>query len=283
MTMLAHITDTHILPPGEILYGNVDTASHLRDTVQSIKRMRPVPDVVLVTGDLVEQNNKASYQHFIDLISPLDMPVYVIPGNHDDPHMMATAFSATPHFPVTDQTCQYAIEDFPFRILALNSHSPGTELPELGEQRLDWLRGQLEKSGKSALIALHHPPMQTGIELIDMGGTDWFQGLESVLAKHTQVKLVVCGHCHVDLYGHIGQTPVYMAPATSHQLVATRGLTVAPASINRPAAVTLHHFLGDRFLSGSQPWPPDVEEQRIDKLSGLSWEELKESMAGNKY
>lgn len=282
MTLLAHITDTHILPPGKVLYGDIDTAQHLADTVCELNRMKPVPDLVVVTGDLVESGQKEAYQHFMDLIAPLEMPVYVIPGNHDDPPYMAEAFADTGCFPVSDGTFQYVVEAFPFRILALNSHCQGSELPELGEARLCWLRQQLEASDKPVLIALHHPPMTTGIELIDMGGSEWFLEIERLLANHPQVKLVICGHCHTDLYGHIGNVPVCMAPATSHQLVATRGLTVAPASLNYPAAVTLHHFIGDRFLSGSNPWPADVEELRIDKTSGLSWEELKKSMTGSR-
>ena len=282
MTLLAHITDTHILPPGQVLYGDIDTALHLRQTVRSIERMRPRPDVVLITGDLVENGDDAAYQHFIDLISPLKMPTYVIPGNHDDPQVMLASFSATSHFPASDETCQFVVDDFPFTIIALNSHSEGTELPELDETRLNWLLHQLDCTDKPVLLALHHPPMTTGIELIDMGGSEWFQGLKSALAVHRQVKLVICGHCHTDLYGQIAGVPVYMAGATSHQLIATRGLTVAPSTINAAATVTLHHFIDGEFLSGSNPWPADVEDNRIDRKSRLTWAELKKSMMGSR-
>lgn len=282
MTLLIQITDTHILPPGEVLYDEVDTELHLAKTVERINRMRPVPDVVMITGDLVEKGDKAGYQHFLELIKPLKMPVYVLPGNHDNPQTMTEVFAGTSHFPVNDNTFQYAVEDLPFRILALNSRSNGSELPELDEQRLSWLTRELDQSDKPTLIALHHPPMTTGIELIDMGGSDWFKGFKSALAEHNHVKLVICGHCHTDLYGRIGQVPVYMAGATAHQLVATRGLKIAPAAINEAATPTLHHFIDGEFLSGSNPWPADVEDIRIDEKSGLSWDQLKQSMMGTR-
>jgi len=282
MTHLVQLTDTHILPPGEVLYGSIDSATHLKASVQNINRMRPLPDVVIITGDLVERGNAVSYRHFIELIKPLKMPAYVIPGNHDHPQRMQESFTATQHFPVTDPTFQYAVEDFPFRILALNSRCDNTELPGFDQQRLDWLHQQLNLSGKPVLIALHHPPMTTGIELIDMGGTDWFQEFKTILAEHRQVKLVICGHCHTDLCGRIGNVPVYMAPATSHQLIATRGINIAPSTINRTTAPTLHHFIDGNFLSGSSAWPVDVEENRIDKVSGLSWEQLKKNMMGSR-
>ena len=282
MTLLIQITDTHILPPGKILYDSVDTALHLRETVQGINRMRPLPDVVIITGDLVEQGGIDGYRHFIELIKPLKMPVYVIPGNHDDPQTMAGAFAGTPYFPVSDDTFQYGIENLPFRILALNSRCDGSELPELGKKRLSWLKHQLDSSDKPTLIALHHPPMTTGIELIDMGGSEWFQGLKSLLAEYKHVKLVICGHCHTDLCGRIGQVPVYMAPATAHRLIASRGIDIAPSTIIAPATPTLHQFIDGEFLSGSHAWPENVEEDRIDRVSGLSWDVLKQKMWGSR-
>ena len=82
--------------------------------------------------------------------------------------------------------------------------------------------------------------------------------------------------------GRLGPVPVYMAPATSHQLIATRGINIAPSTINRTTAPTLHHFIDGNFLSGSSAWPVDVEENRIDKVSGLSWEQLKKNMMGSR-
>jgi glyoxylase-like metal-dependent hydrolase (beta-lactamase superfamily II) len=115
-----------------------------------------------------------------------------------------------------------------------------------------------------------------------MGGTAWYQALESLLAKHRNVKLVICGHCHTDLVGRIGRVPVYMAGAVSHQLIAMRGLGVAPSARIAAAPPVLHHFIDGEFLSGSNPWPADVGKGRIDRASGLSWDDMKKSMKGNR-
>jgi 3',5'-cyclic AMP phosphodiesterase CpdA len=280
MTLLVQITDTHILPPGELLYGNSDTASHLRETITAIQSMRPAPDIVMITGDLAERADEACYNHFIELISPLEMPVFVIPGNHDDTQRMPEFFAGTPYFPCSDPTGQYTIEGYPFRILALNSRLRDSELAEFDEARLNWLRNELEASDLPTLIAIHHPPMKTGIEFIDMGGTDWFQGLKEVLNQHSQVKLVICGHCHTDLIGHIGRVPVYMAGSAAHQLVAARSIDIAPSFLDQPAPPVLHHYLDGEFLSGSHPWPANTEEKRIDRESGMTWEALKNAMRG---
>jgi 3',5'-cyclic AMP phosphodiesterase CpdA len=281
VTLLVQITDTHILPPGQLLYGITDTAAHLGKVVSEINRMCPTPDLVLITGDLVEGSHDPAYEHFIELVRPLKAPVYVIPGNHDDPETMLEAFSETPYFPASHLTCQYSVEDFPVRILGLNSHKPETEFPGYGDLRLAWLHDQLGRSDKPTLIAIHHPPMKTGIEFIDMAGDDWFQGLKSVLEDNPQVKLVICGHCHTDLRGRIGNVPVFMAGSTAHQLIAARAMDIAPASVNESAPPVLHHFLDGDFLSGSYSWPADIEKSRIDVESGLEWKILKEKMRGS--
>jgi 3',5'-cyclic AMP phosphodiesterase CpdA len=281
VTLIVQITDTHILPKGELLYGKTDSAAHLSLVVDEINRIRPAPDLVMITGDLVDGSHEVAYEHFIELIEPLNTPVFVIPGNHDDPEIMFSAFANTPYFPASHFTGQYAIDDFQVRILGLNSLLDETEFPGFDESRLAWLHDQLGRSEKPTLLAIHHPPMKTGIEFIDMAGSKWFQGLKSVLEKHSQVKLVICGHCHSDLYGSICGIPVYMAGSTAHQLVASRALDIAPATANVPAPPVLHHFLDGKFLSGPYPWPVDTESSRIDLKSGMKWETLKEYMRGS--
>jgi Icc protein len=282
MTLLIQITDTHILPRGELLYGVTDTAAHLAGVVKQINHARPRADLVMITGDLADRGDRASYRQLVELIEPLEMPVYVIPGNHDNPELMAEEFSGTTAFPVTDETFQYVIDEYPCRILALNSQASGTDLPVFTPQRLDWLQAQLACSDKPVVIAIHHPPMMTGVELSDMGGSDWFQGIKSVLAGHPQVKLVICGHCHMDLSGRIGAVPVYMAPSSAYQLVAAREAGVAPASVPVAGVPVLHQWIGGEFVSGSFAWPSGVEEERIDQKSGRSWQAMKDAMTGSR-
>jgi 3',5'-cyclic AMP phosphodiesterase CpdA len=282
MALLVQITDTHIQPKGELLYGQVDAALHLREAVAEIGRMRPVPDLVVITGDLVEKADRASYVHFIELIEPIGVPVYVLPGNHDDPVLMAEMFADTGAFPVTDETHQFAVEVNSFRLLALNSHIGGSELPEFDGAHLDWLVKELPRSKKPTMIAIHHPPMRTGIEFIDMGGTQWFQELKEVLAGQHNVHLVICGHCHTDMSGRIGNVPVYMCGSVAHQLIAARNMDIAPSFAAQAVPPVLHHFIDGQFVSGSYPWPLETEENRIDRQSGIPWDKLKKQMMGSK-
>ncbi|MEJ8566912.1 metallophosphoesterase [Elongatibacter sediminis] len=281
MTLLVQLTDTHIVEPGHRLYNKADTAAHLADAVAQINAMSPQPDRVMITGDLVEHPGQETYDHFARLIEPLHAPVNLLPGNHDDPAILREQFDGTGCFPAEGPTYQYTIEDLPFRILALNSHYAGSELPAFGPRRLAWLEAALEESDRPTMIAIHHPPMITGVEFIDMVGVDWYADIARVIAANSQVRLVICGHGHTDLVGTIAHAPVYMAGSIAHQLVAARGNDHAPGFDNRPVAPVLHHWLGERFVSGSHPWPAWVDDHRIDTESGLAWTELKDRMRGS--
>ena len=280
MTFLVQITDTHVVERGTLLYGQADTARHLAEAVSEINAMRPLPDGVLITGDLVEHPGPTTYSHFRDLIEPLRMPVFLMPGNHDDPEIMWTYFRDTPMFPAKPPLFQYVIDDYPFRIVMLNSHFDNSELPHFGPRRLQWLEQVLAASDQPTLVAIHHPPMKTGIGFIDMVGPEWYRGLGEVLARHPQVLKIICGHGHLDLQGRLGMVPVQMVGSIAHQLIACRGEDIAPSFDNVRVPPMLHQWLDGELVSGYYPWPDGVDAERIDKSSNMAWDELKRRMRG---
>ena len=77
------------------------------------------------------------------------MPVFVIPGNHDSRDLLRAAFGADGYLP-KDGFLQYAIEDYPVRLVALDTHIPGEGGGELCDERLAWLDRTLAASPESA-------------------------------------------------------------------------------------------------------------------------------------
>ena len=80
--LVARITDTHITSSGKLALprlppkgGVVDTASGLERAVAALVRLRPLPDITVVTGDLVDAGEPAEYAYFRGLLAPLRMPV----------------------------------------------------------------------------------------------------------------------------------------------------------------------------------------------------------------
>ena len=72
--LIAQITDTHITVPGKVLMGVVDTASALERAVSTLNRLNPLPDVTVLTGDLVESGTPEEYAYLRTILAPLRMP-----------------------------------------------------------------------------------------------------------------------------------------------------------------------------------------------------------------
>ena len=70
--LIAQITDTHIKLPGKLAYQRVDTAAMLRDCVAAVASLKQQPDLILLTGDLVDLGSPEEYAHlkFILAASP---------------------------------------------------------------------------------------------------------------------------------------------------------------------------------------------------------------------
>ena len=99
--LLAEITDTHLMDGGVRAYGTVETRTHLASAVSTIAGLTPKPDALLVAGDISEDGTEGSYALFRDMVAPLGMPTYVIPGNHDSRALMRAAFVADGYMAAT--------------------------------------------------------------------------------------------------------------------------------------------------------------------------------------
>src|SRR5271168_3371986 len=140
--LIAHITDTHITSPGTLLMGIVDTASALERAVAAFNQFDPSPDAIVVTGDLVENGAAEEYAHLRALLGPLRMPIFAIPGNHDAREPMREAFIGDGYLP-RQGFLDFAIEDYPLRIVGLDTLVPGEGGSALCSERLWWLDGIL--------------------------------------------------------------------------------------------------------------------------------------------
>lgn len=186
--IIAQLTDLHHMPEGELLYGIIDTYTRFQEAVDAVNTIHPRPDLVIVTGDLVERASREAYRNLIEHIKRFDVPVYVLPGNHDDPSMMRECFEGTDHYPTTNEWGSYVLDLEEVRLIALNSVNTGHELPTFSDGQCGWLEEQLQASTKPTMIAIHHPPIRTGVAFADLADENWASGLELVLPKYDQVK-----------------------------------------------------------------------------------------------
>jgi 3',5'-cyclic-AMP phosphodiesterase len=216
--LIAQISDTHITPEGVLAYKRVDTSGFLARTIDHILHLDPRPDVVLGTGDLVDGASDAEYARLHHLLAPLPMPVYLIPGNHDDRGGIRRAFPGHAYLPRTG-FIQYVVDDGPVRLIALDTLIPGQAGGRMDEERVSWLDARLaEAPAKPTVIFMHHPPFATGIGYMDRLGLEGADLLAAVVVKHPQVERVLCGHVHRSIQARFAGTIAMTAPGTAHQV-----------------------------------------------------------------
>lgn len=219
--LLVQLSDTHICAPGQLAYRRVDTANHLKAAVQAVQRLPQAPLGVLVTGDLVDDGSAAAYTHLRELLAPLQCPLYLLPGNHDDRQRLCEAFPEQAALMKGDPGgfMQYEVVLQGLRLLALDTVVPGNSHGGLCAQRLTWLDEALAREpAMPTMVAMHHPPFDSHLGWMDRIGLQ--QGapeLARVIARHPQVHRVVCGHLHRSAQRRWAGTLVQTAPSTAHQ------------------------------------------------------------------
>ena len=230
--ILAQISDTHIVAPGKLfrcpvqgtapdaerVSRELDTAQYLAGAVAVLNALAPRPDVAVVTGDLVDHGEPAEYDHLRRLLAPLHMPVFVIPGNHDAREQLREAFRDDGYLP-PEGFLQYTVEDYPLRLVALDTLIPGKHNGTLCAERLAWLDAALAaRPTRPTAILMHHPPFATGITYMDGFGFDNAAGLAEVVGRHPQVERILCGHLHRAIDRRFAGTVAGTAPSTAHQI-----------------------------------------------------------------
>ncbi len=156
--LIAQITDFHVRFPGELAYRRVDTAAYLRRCVAQLMRLDPLPDIVLATGDLVDFGARAEYRHLRELLAPLTMPVYLIPGNHDERGALRDEFSDHAYLPRDSEFLQYVVDEYPLRLIALDTVVPREGGGTLCRRTSGVARRAARRSARQADGDIHAPP-----------------------------------------------------------------------------------------------------------------------------
>lgn len=186
---LVQITDCHVTASAEVPFLGVDPLANLVAVLDDV-RAGPVPDAVLATGDLAAGGAEAEYRRLKPLLVGLGAPVFVIPGNHDDPAVMQRQLAGGA---IRAQSLWAAGR---WRILFLDSTVPGQDAGRLGPDRLaDLDRVLAAHTTRPVLVVLHHNPVPTGSGADGCPLEDGI-GLLNVLDRHGHVRGVLWGHIH---------------------------------------------------------------------------------------
>lgn len=212
--LLAQITDLHI-------GGNengVDPVPRLEAVVEAIRALPNEVDAVLVSGDLTHDGGPEEFRAVRELLQRLEVPLHVLPGNHDDRALVREEFGlpGVGHEPVN-----YSVDVGELRLVVFDSVVPGQDCGRYDSPWVPWLDSELRaQPDRPTLLAMHHPPMATAVQEWD--GINLEPGQREVLAdlvaRHPQLRAIVGGHLHRTAASALAGCPVISAPSTYLQV-----------------------------------------------------------------
>ncbi|HEX2888979.1 phosphodiesterase [Vineibacter terrae] len=240
--IIAQITDLHVRPPGRFAYDRVNTNAMLKAAVDALMRLERRPDVVLASGDLTDCGLADEYVALRELLAPLSMPVYLVPGNHDRRENMRAVFQADGYLPADGEFLHYVIDDHPVRLIGLDTVVPGEGHGLMCLRRLNWLETQLARApGEPTVIFMHHPPFLTGLADMDRINCRGGDSMADIVARFPNVERVLCGHHHRPIQARWAGTLASVSPSTAHQVALDLKPDNSPTMFNlEPPAYQLH-------------------------------------------
>ncbi|RKQ69301.1 calcineurin-like phosphoesterase family protein [Litorimonas taeanensis] len=225
--IIAQITDLHLGFHGE--NASCTNRERLRAVLSEVQSKIQSPDLILFTGDLVEIGEDWAYEDLREELETLSIPYYFAFGNHDN----RSAFSSTfPEVKFDQGFLQYTIDDWPLRIIVLDSLEVGRHGGGFCSTRAKWLHDRLsEQPDRPTLIALHHPPMRSGIDWMTVSeGEAWVNLLQATLEPFNNVVHIMAGHIHRSIFTQFLDIPLVVCSAVAPQVK----LELADIQVDKP-------------------------------------------------
>lgn len=244
--LLAQITDLHMRRDDTPLSGEVVTRPYIASAVDAVNAR--APDAVFVTGDLTDIGTAEEYALLRADLDRLTAPYFVIPGNHDRREELRAAFADHTYLPA-EGPLNWAINDFPVRLIGLDTVVPGAGHGALADTTLAWLDATLRQELRPAIVGLHHPPFPTGILGMDrimcLNGAD----MAAVIAEHPHVERVIAGHHHRPVQVRWAGTLGQIAPSAAHQVALDFSEREMAEWVLEPPAFLLHLWDGEQLIT----------------------------------
>ena len=270
--VLVHISDTHLLD-GRTLFGSIDSDTPLRRLLERLVASGQQVDALVFTGDLADRAESGAYLRLRELVEPfalqLGAPVVWVMGNHDEREPFSEVLFGGP---ATAEPQDRVCDLDGLRVIALDTSVPGYHHGELTPAQLEWLGNELASPApKGTILALHHPPIPTPIEL--MGVIELQdQGALARVIEGTDVRGLLAGHLHYSTFSTFAGVPVSVCAASCYtiDLLGIEGtiLSAVPGGLS----ASLVHVYPDQLVFSTVPLEDSGEITHYDAagLAGIT-------------
>ena len=251
---IVHISDTHFLAGGALLYGSVGTDENLRQALGQLERSGIRPEALVFTGDLADLGEPDAYRRLRAIVEPaaarLGAEVIWVMGNHDERLQYSSGL-----FDIeATEAPQDRVHDLGgLRIIALDTTVPGFHHGELTDAQLDWLADVLAvPAPHGTIIAVHHPPVPTpllwAMEMLELEAQDRF----AAVVAGTDVRAILGGHLHFSTHSTFAGVPVSVAAATCYTLALTEKDRLL-SGVDSGQSFNIVHVYADRVVHSIVP------------------------------
>jgi 3',5'-cyclic AMP phosphodiesterase CpdA len=162
-------------------------------------------------------------------------------GNKDNRANLREAFSACGYLAPNSDFVDYAIDDYPVRLIALDTLSSGSNKGDFCRERVRNLIDLIDaETTKPIAVFTHHPPFEVmvGPERLHFESRDVMSRLRRALQHSGRVVAVFSGHVHRAAEGHVGSIPATVM--TSIATTLRKG--EYPADVGTRPIYYLHRF-----------------------------------------
>jgi 3',5'-cyclic-AMP phosphodiesterase len=216
--IIAQISDTHIA------LDTPDADRRILDferTIADINALDPRPDVIVHTGDIVHNGRRDEYARAAAILAQARAPVYVMVGNKDERTNLRAAFSAGGYLAPDSDFIDYVIEDFPVRLIVVDTLSTNSNKGDFCSARENRLINLIDaETTKPIAVFAHHPPFEVpvGPNPLNFETPETMERLRQALQRSGRVAAVFSGHVHRGTAGHVGTITATVMPSIATTL-----------------------------------------------------------------
>lgn len=193
---ILQITDPHLFAERNGRLLGVNTTNSFTAVIEAIVAQETNFDLILATGDLVQDHHREAYHHFAQLVKPLKKPIFWVAGNHDIQPQMGELLSAYPQI----SPHKHLLVGDHWQLILLDSHVPHVPGGTLSQAELDFLTEKLRANpNRHSLIVLHHNILPTGSAWLDQHSLSNASVLAETLLPFNNIKAIVHGHIHQEV------------------------------------------------------------------------------------
>jgi 3',5'-cyclic AMP phosphodiesterase CpdA len=278
---ILQLSDVHLTRDDGPNRDGLDGGAALRGLLAELAGLRDL-DAIVVTGDIADDGSREAYARIRELLGGFagerGAVVCYATGNHDERAAFAEELGsgheqpeAVYQGPRGERAAVSTVAGW--RLVTLDTLVPGKAYGSLDRHQFDWLATVLATPAEhGTVLAFHHPPIAMDDEFQQALKLQDAKELAEAI-RDTDVRVILCGHYHLQLTGSIGQATVWVTPGVASRVdltapLGTQRVVQGPsASLVQldPAQGPLIHTLHAR-VPGMGETVNELDAARIDRI-----------------